>query len=89
MSECFLAIDHHNWYVVSIPPQQRGVTFNIYLLKRIFIYTLGTVYSLFGFFAKVTTWPAVYDHVGFRFAKVHATNILIGNKLWPDSGFQL
>jgi hypothetical protein len=89
MSECFLAVDHDNWYVVSIPPQQRGVTFNIYLLKRIFIYTLGTVYSLFGFFAKVTAWPVVYDHVGFCFVKVHAANISLAMSFSQTAGFRV
>jgi hypothetical protein len=77
MPKRFLAVDCHNWYVVPIPPQEREVTFNIYLLKRIFIYTLGIFDCLFGFFAKVTAWPAVYDHVGFNFVNMHITNILI------------
>jgi hypothetical protein len=81
MSKSFLAVDCHNWYIVSIPPQQLDVTFNIYLLKRIFISTLGIFYGLFDFFAKGTARPAVNDHVGFCFGRRHNPDILINVRL--------
>jgi hypothetical protein len=81
MPECFVAVDGHDWNVVPISPQQRHVTFNIYLGKRIFISTLSTFYSLFDFFAKVTAGSAVNDHVGFSFAGMHSSNLLIAIRL--------
>jgi len=65
MFERFDTVDGNYRDVVSITPQQIGVTFNVDLVKRIFIKASCGSDGLLGFIAKMTTRSAVDDDVSF------------------------
>ena len=65
MFERLDTVDGNNRNVVAVTSQQIRITFNVDLIKRIFIRALGRFDGLLGFVAEMTTRAAVDDDVSF------------------------
>ncbi|HWN11700.1 MAG TPA: hypothetical protein VNO50_20915 [Pyrinomonadaceae bacterium] len=59
MSKGFNAIDKDHWNVMAIGMEQARITFNVYLIERIFVVTASSEHSYFSFITKMTAGPGV------------------------------